>query len=42
MYHMISFDLPIYHMTSHVINPDAQLPTPTFPLWFANMLTELG
>jgi len=42
MYHMISFDSSVSHMTSYVINPDTWLLTPTFPLWFANMLTGLG
>jgi len=42
MYHVISFDLSISHMTSHITNPNAQLLMPTFPLWFTDTLTGLG
>ena len=41
-YHVISFDPLKSYVMSHVTNPDTQLPTPAFPLWFANMLTGLG
>jgi len=42
MYHVISFDPSTSHVTFHVINPNAQLLTPIFPLWFTDMLTRLG
>jgi len=42
MYHVIFFDLSTSHVTSHMTDPDARLPTPIFPLWFADMLTGLG
>jgi len=37
-----SFDLSTSHVTSHVINPNAQLPTLAFPLWITDMITRLG
>jgi len=42
MHHMTSLDLSNNHMTSHMINPDTQLPTSAFPLWNTDMITTLG
>ena len=41
-YHVISFDPSINHVTSHVINPNAQFLTLAFPLWITDTITELG
>jgi len=41
-YHVISFDLSTSHVMSHMTDPNAQLPMPTFPLWFTDMITGLG
>jgi len=37
-----SFDLSTSHVTSHMINPNAWLPTLAFPLWITDTITGLG
>jgi len=39
---MTFLDLSNNHVTSHVIDPDTQLPMPTFPFWNTDMNTTLG
>jgi len=41
-HHMTYLDLSIDHVTTHVIYPDTQHPTPAFPLWNTDTITRLG